>query len=341
MLNIFLDTNIYLNFYRFSNEDLKKLESLIALIDKTSDIKLYITEQVKNEFYRNRESVVNEIINKIDNIWSWGLNLPSFSKKYAEHSNLLASYRKLQTDKKVLKQNILDDVNNFRLAPDIIIEELFNLATNISNSDDILSWAEKRVFLWNPPGKKGSNWDAINWESLLYWFPSNQNLYFVWGDWDFKSPIDDKKFNLFLVDEWSNKKESEIYFYENISTFLKENFPGIEELGDYVKNKKIEDLKISHNFNHSRQILKDLHAMWWFNDSQLQKIFEYSYNNDQVWWAHFYSPWAIWSILSEFIKDKHELIPPELYDDFCRKFWIKKEKFYFQYEDGSWDEVPF
>ena len=341
MINVFLDTNIYLNFYRFSNEDLKKLENLIALIEKTEEIKLYTTDQVNIEFYRNREAVVNEILDRIDKIWSWWLNLPSFSKKYSEHWNLQSSYRKLVDEKKDLKKRILDDVFNFQLAPDIIIKELFDLAENIPVTTDIIETTKLRTLLWNPPGKKWSNWDAIHWECLLKSFPEDEDLYFVWWDWDFKSPIDNKKFNIFLLDEWKEQKSSEIYFYENLSVFLKDNFPDLEELDDYIKNKKIDDLKTSFNFNHSRQILRDLHAMWWFNDEQLQKIFEYSFKNDQVYWAHRYSPSLIWWVIEELIIDKHDLIPPEDYDDFCKVFWIKKEKFYVQHEDGEWSEIPF
>lgn len=49
MVSIFIDTNIYLNFYHFSDDELEELKKLSVAIKK-KDIKLYITRQVINEF---------------------------------------------------------------------------------------------------------------------------------------------------------------------------------------------------------------------------------------------------------------------------------------------------
>lgn len=55
MINIFIDTNIYLSFYRLSSEDLDRLEELTVLIKDTSDVTLYTTSQLCDEFNRNRD----------------------------------------------------------------------------------------------------------------------------------------------------------------------------------------------------------------------------------------------------------------------------------------------
>ena len=42
--HLFIDTNVLLNFYAFSNDDLQELEKLIRIL-KTKVVKLYITQQ--------------------------------------------------------------------------------------------------------------------------------------------------------------------------------------------------------------------------------------------------------------------------------------------------------
>ena len=42
-LNLFIDTNVLLGFYRYSKDDLAKLNQLEDLIVKTKDIKLIVT----------------------------------------------------------------------------------------------------------------------------------------------------------------------------------------------------------------------------------------------------------------------------------------------------------
>src|SRR5205085_12191954 len=66
MLNLFIDTNIFLNLYAFSKDDLKKWDLLISHI-KDKKINLIITDQVINEFNRNRENKLSSTLNMIQN----------------------------------------------------------------------------------------------------------------------------------------------------------------------------------------------------------------------------------------------------------------------------------
>ena len=53
-MKIFIDTNVYLKFYHYSNDELEELRKLIVLIEQ-GEILLYVPSQVFNEFTRNRE----------------------------------------------------------------------------------------------------------------------------------------------------------------------------------------------------------------------------------------------------------------------------------------------
>jgi len=341
MLNIFLDTNIYLGFYRLTSEDIEKLESLIVLIRETEDIKLFINSQLVNEFYRNRDSQIKDTLKTLEQVWNWWLNLPNFSKKYSEYSELMESYKNFQYKKKKYDEKVINDIDKLSLLPDKTINELFTIAELLNISDEIILKARIRTELWNPPWKKGSLWDAIHWEALLKYIPNWEDIYFVWIDWDFKSILYKNKLNSFLEKEWEDKKSSIIYYYENLSTFLKDKFPSLWELDEYIKEKQIEQLWNSNSFNRARQVLNALLKIWNFTDNQLNKIVENSLNNNQVYWAHRYGPEVIWWVLEQLFKWKHNIIRPELYEDFCKKFDIKEQFFYYIDKDWSYNEIPF
>ena len=59
MLNLFIDANIYLNFYKLNSHQLERISLLIELI-KNGRVRLFITELLVDEVYRNREKVISK-----------------------------------------------------------------------------------------------------------------------------------------------------------------------------------------------------------------------------------------------------------------------------------------
>lgn len=55
-VKILIDTNIYLNFYRSKKDSIKLLSELAKHFDK-----IILTDQIIQEFERNREVVINEM----------------------------------------------------------------------------------------------------------------------------------------------------------------------------------------------------------------------------------------------------------------------------------------
>jgi predicted nucleic acid-binding protein len=80
MKRLLIDTNIYLSFYHYSNDDLEELKKLVVLIDQR-EIKLYVPEQIKLEFQRNR---ANKIADALKRLRDQNLNFrfPQISKEY-------------------------------------------------------------------------------------------------------------------------------------------------------------------------------------------------------------------------------------------------------------------
>ena len=83
MINLFIDTNIFLSFYHLTNEDLEELKKLAALIDN-SEIQLFLPDQIKNEFTRNRSAKIVDAMRKLQEA-KFNLSFPLFAKDYAEY----------------------------------------------------------------------------------------------------------------------------------------------------------------------------------------------------------------------------------------------------------------
>jgi rRNA-processing protein FCF1 len=64
---LFVDTNVFLSFYDFTDDDLESLSKLNSLL-KERHIRLFVTNQVKDEFYRNRENKIKSCLESFDKI---------------------------------------------------------------------------------------------------------------------------------------------------------------------------------------------------------------------------------------------------------------------------------
>lgn len=161
-INLFIDTNILLDFYRFSDADLDALGKFENLIVKARKIKLYVTQQQVNEFYRNRDKVIK------DHIGSFKYDSPRFPKAFCGHTDyntVVNESRELAGKIDKIKRDILEEAFEGKLKVDIMVENI--LRSPIATSEDIFNKAKMRMDVGNPPGKNGSLGDAINWEILL------------------------------------------------------------------------------------------------------------------------------------------------------------------------------
>ena len=98
-MNIFIDTNIFLSFYHFSNDDLEELNKLSLLLQQ-GKTKLYLPEQVVQEFRRNRDNKIADALKQLRE-QKLDLRFPQFCKEYDEYENLRQlqrSYSKLHAE---------------------------------------------------------------------------------------------------------------------------------------------------------------------------------------------------------------------------------------------------
>lgn len=293
---VFIDTNIYLDFYRVSKGDLSKLGILrngFANPDIADKFILCINMQNRDEYYRNRANVIEATLKEfhfkkvdvpglISNQWS------STSEQFTQAQNQMESL--LQSLKDKTRQLLYNEglevdrlIGSMMEKPDIVDE-------------DIVRAAERRYkILGNPPGKKDSCGDAIHWEYLLHKVPSSGELIIITADNDWYSSAGGDRPNDFLLYEWRQKKgySSSLRMYRSIQAFLKKEMSVVLER-EARKDDLLEELRNSSSFDESRRILGRLmEYKGELSGHQKTKLIQYSLENSQIYKAQEYSPKTI------------------------------------------------
>lgn len=276
---MFVDANIYLDFYHFSNDDLNELKKLVDLVNK-GEITLILTSQVIDEVKRNRDNKVADAYHKFQDS-KISLNLPQICKSYPEFTKImktLDSLRKLKAD---LDNKLIGDINKRTLKADEIIDELFKGASVIDSSK-YLEKARIRFDLGNPPGKQRSYGDALTWTSLVSVIEDKEDLFFVSDDIDYKSPLNELLFHPFLLEEWRENKKSDLFFYIKLSDFFNEHHKDIQLKVEGEKNELIYGLSSSSNYATTHSVIKRLSKYTSFTDEQIRNISKIAVDNSQV-----------------------------------------------------------
>jgi len=281
-LNLYIDSNTYLSFYHFTSDDLEEFRKLMVLLDKKRVI-LHLPIQTIHEFRRNRDSKISDALTKFqeEKVKS---QFPQICKEYEEYETLRALIRQYQETKSALLEKLNADAANDKLKADEIIKQLFEKATEIEITPDIISKAKYRFDIGNPPGKDKSYGDAINWEALLATVPKDQDLYFITDDRDYCSRIDNEEFSPFLKQEWKEQKGSDLFFFKRMSAFFNEQFPDIKLATELEKDLLIKDLSNSVFFRDTRRILQKLSQFSEFTNAQLNDIVAAAITNNQIYW---------------------------------------------------------
>lgn len=279
-MRLFIDTNIFLSFYHLTSEDLEELRKLGVLLDQ-KQVTLYLTDQVRTEFRRNRETKIADALKRLAE-QRLNLQFPQLCKDYVEYNELRELQKNYESSHSILLKNIARDVAEQTLKADKTIQELFAKATILDTTRELVENARLRMQVGNPPGKDGSLGDAISWEALLSEVPEKEDLYFIADDRDYVSVLDENKFKDFLLEEWKDRKKAQIIFYRRLSAFFKDTFPDIKVATELEKELLIRDLAASRNFAQTHIIVAKLSKFTEFTIAQLNEIVDAAISNDQV-----------------------------------------------------------
>lgn len=281
--NLFIDTNIFLSFYHLAGEDLEELKKLVVLIEK-GKVQLLLPTQVRSEFDRNRDAKIADALRHLRD-QKLNFKFPQLSKGYDEYASLRKLQKNYEKTHAKLLEKIQTDTDSNSLAADKLVRKLFKLATDLEATEEHLAKARLRMDLGNPPGKKGSLGDAINWETLLAADLDSDDLHFVTEDRDYFSPLNPDEFDSFLTKEWAdNGFFPELVVYKKLSGFFKAKFPEIKLASEIDKDLLIAQLAGSGSFAKTHSVVAELSQFSDFSVSQVDAILAAAVSNHQVGW---------------------------------------------------------
>jgi hypothetical protein len=281
-MNVFIDANIFLSFYHLTNEDLEELRKALVLHDNKK-ITLWLPEQVKDEFVRNRHIKIADAVRRFEED-TLNNQIPQMMRGYEEHCKLKDATRSYKDAKQKLKEKLLADVESGSLVADQVVESIFRKASKIEISQSLFFKAKLRSDRGNPPGKVGSYGDALNWECLLESIPSGQDLHIISEDGDYFSKLFKDRLNAFLADEWARMKMSHLFLYKSVSSFLCEHFPSAKLASELEKECAILDLAASSNFAATHSAVARLERYAEFTKTQIDEVLRAAVSNNQVAW---------------------------------------------------------
>lgn len=280
---LFIDTSTFLTFYAFTTDDLEELKKVAGLI-KANKLKLYIPEQVMDEFYRNRESKLAQSLNEF--LGGGGSkSVPRFMHDYPEAEAFRDALEELQKARGALATKAKSDATQRLLPADSAFATIIEAAGIIKTEESLLIEANRRRLRGNPPGKKDSVGDQINWETLLKAVPDGADLHIVSKDGDYKSALDPISIHQFLAAEWKQKKGSEITLHTELRPFLNATFPNIKLALDIEKQVAVDKLIYSGSFSDTHSAIAILKGyIESFTWEEAKAIFDAGIANNQINW---------------------------------------------------------
>ncbi|MBT8401864.1 MAG: DUF4935 domain-containing protein [Rhodothermia bacterium] len=281
-MHVFIDTNILLNFYHFSKDELDTLNDVFASYEHGSAI-VHLTEQVRNEFQRNRENKIKDALRKFHDV-KITQQLPTFMRSYVEFDQIRSLARELEKKRNSIQNQADRDISEHKLLADILIGDIIERSEVTEITDEVFAQVQRRVALGNPPGKQGSLGDAVNWMLLLESVPSSEDMHLISEDGDFYSVLHEEEPHPFLAREWKEKKGASLFVYRTLTSFIEEHFDGVAFSFDKDKDALIDGLIDCGSFANTHALIAQLEEYSYFSFKEVNKILAAAADNNQFGW---------------------------------------------------------
>jgi predicted nucleic acid-binding protein len=240
VLHTFIDTNVFLSLYAYTDDNIEELRKIIKLIEK-DQLKLYISVVVNQEFNRNRDRKILESLGNLEK-FSTSLSIPRFMEHHSEAKEIRQLLTEVSEKRGALIEKAREEIVAQKLAADQLFLELREAASLMGVPEKVDKAARLRTERGNPPGKEGGLGDRLNWELLLDKVPDGEDIHVVSRDKDFGSPWGAAVPNSFLSGEWATIKKGTMYLYPGLKPFVKQHFPDIALASDVEKKLAIKAL---------------------------------------------------------------------------------------------------
>ncbi len=287
-IHVFIDTNVFLEFFDSSSEDVDLLNGVFSKYEHGSAT-IYLTGQVHDEFIRNREYRIQSALIKFVSP-TVDFKIPEFMTKYIECEKMKNICKEFNREFKKNYDSILhqanEDIREENLSADKVINEIFTKSNITREGNSLYEEARMRMDIGNPPGKKGSMGDAMNWVHLLKNVPQEQDIHIVSHDGDFYSVLNSNKNenvpNPYLLKEWQDQKQAELFVYRKLSQLTEKHFDGVAFTFDSNKEKLISDLENSMYYADTHLAVAGLNDFSYFSFNDMSRILSAAYSNNQI-----------------------------------------------------------
>jgi len=254
---IFIDTNIFLDFYRIRGAP-ASLKFLNKIEDNLDNI--IITNQIQMEYLKNRQEVILGCLKDIKSDVK-GLSVPSI----LQNSQPFKVYSKNSKEANKQLTKLKERINKIFINPSYndpvfkvmnrIFKRQYDLHLDMSNEEKykIRKLALKRFGMGYPPRKKGDNsiGDAINWEWMIHCCKEkSSDLIIVTRDNDFGKEIENKLYiNDWLLKEFKerNSNRKNISITKSLSHAFEEIQNPVSDQMKKEETKHIESRKVILN----------------------------------------------------------------------------------------------
>jgi predicted nucleic acid-binding protein len=290
-LAVFIDTNVFLSFFHYTSDALDDLEKLVDTA-KGGAIQLLLPEQVIDEFVRDREVKLADTLKRIGESKTGG-QYPHAFREDPEYQELRALESQFIQVRSRVVARFERTAQAGNLKADRVITSLFDVSVHLPVDAPLLQAAELRRRRGNPPGKRETLGDQINWECLLAHAPTGE-LCIISADRDWRAPLDENRVHPFLAAEWSSTMGAgDVHLYRDLRTFVSDQLPEVSirfEAVDIASEEAAERqhliaaLRDSPNFQTTHSLVRELTQYTDFSADELNEILLASTTNDQISW---------------------------------------------------------
>lgn len=280
-MHVFIDANILVGFFELKSDSLAELEKLIAVV-KTGGATLWLPEQAKREFWKNRENNIKTHVRDFEQHRALG-NPPLLVRESPAFDELGKLAKQVDDQRREIVALVKSEVDSQNTHADKIIRKLFADAKAINTDDDVIfnaAWRRAQCHL--PPGKKDDIGDRLCWIALLTSLPSNAELQIVSNDSDYQNEGFSEQIRPYLEWEWNKKNGGSVKLWARLSQFLAARFPDAENAMEMERGILAERLRDSGSFASTHAAIAQLEALDGFNDEHLRYMAEALVENSQV-----------------------------------------------------------
>ncbi len=277
---VFIDTNVLLDFYQMSKDDLEEIRKVTKLAT-AEKLTLLISSHVVDEFTRNREGAIASSITTFGNS-KVELHRPHLVRRTDEIVELEKIRQQFKQLVSALKAKVTAEAVAETTKADQVIRELFHVQVPSTVDVKVIARAKERSVLGRPPGKGNSIGDAIHWEWLIDVVPQGEDVCLVSGDGDFASELQRDALAAYLSSEWRERKDSECHFYPALSLFFREHFPDIKLADEVDRMIAVDQLEQSKSYEDTHLAVAKLLTYDEFPIAELRRLGEAFRSNGQV-----------------------------------------------------------